>query len=113
MIMTSFDDFTQALINGTRVLAKQLLHEFEDAVADTKEFLEKRGKDLRRWTQLLARKQLTQQEFVDLLEAQKDLFELHLLRQRVVLLAKLERFRKGLLDLVVNTAFNVFLPVPH
>lgn len=101
--MPSFDNFTDVLLKEVKG--------FEDhAVDDAKAFLEKRRSDLFRWTNLLAKKELTRQDFIDLLEAQRDLFELHRLTQQVRVLATLERFRRGLLDLVVDTAFKVFLP---
>lgn len=109
--MASFDDFTDILLKEVKGLARQFLNDFEDhAVGDTKAFLDNGRDKLLRWTALLAKGDLVRQEFIALLESQKDLCELHLLTQQVKVLAKLERFRKGLLKLVADTAFKVFLP---
>ncbi|MGR0480501.1 MAG: hypothetical protein ACTFAL_03625 [Candidatus Electronema sp. V4] len=109
--MASFNDFTNVLLKEVKGLARQILNDFEDhAVGDTEAFIDKGRDKLLRWTKLLATGDLTRQDFIDLLEAQKDLCELHLLTQQVRVLTTLDRFRKGLLNLVADTAFKVFLP---
>ena len=108
--MSRFDVFTEAVLTGAKDLAKETFDGFEDAAKDdAKAFLKKTRKDLKRWTKLLAKKRLTEQDFSDLVDAKKALAKLHTLRQEGVALARLESFRSGLIDLVVDTAFDVFL----
>ncbi len=108
--MASFDDFVEALKNGSKDLAKEIFDGFEDEASnDAKAFLEKTKEDMRRWTKLLAQGELTEQDFSDLVQAKKALAEIHTLRQTGVALTKLERFRSGLINLVIDTAFDVFL----
>nr|VFK43371.1 MAG: hypothetical protein BECKTC1821E_GA0114239_102513 [Candidatus Kentron sp. TC] len=108
--MSKFDEFVDAFLEGVKVLAKDVFDGYEDvAVDDAKEFLEKSKEDMQRWTKLLALGALTEQDFSDLVQAKKALAEIHLLRQKGVALTKLERFRSGLINLVVDTAFDVFL----
>ena len=108
--MSKFDDFLDAVLNGTKDLAKQLFNGFEeDAKADAKDFLEKSKADLERWTSLLAKKKITERDFSDLVHAKKALAEIHALTLAGVALTRLERFRSGLIDLVIDSAFKVFL----
>jgi hypothetical protein len=108
--MASFDDFEEALKIGARDLAKEIFDGFEnEAKDDVKAFLEKIKQDMQRWTKLLAQGELTEQDFSDLVQAKKALAEIHALRQMGVALTKLERFRTGLINLVIDIAFDVFL----
>ncbi len=108
--MASFDDFVEALKNGAKDLAKEIFDGFEDEASnDAKAFLEKTKEDMRRWTKLLAQGELTEQDFSDLVQAKKALAEIHTLRQTGVALTKLERFRSGFINLLIDTAFDVFL----
>lgn len=108
--MASFDDFVEALKAGAKDLAKEIFDGFEDeAKDDAKAFLEKTKQDMQRWTKFLAQGELTEQDFSDLVQAKKALAEIHALRQKGVALTKLERFRTGLINLVIDTAFDVFL----
>lgn len=106
----TFDDFVNAVIEGTQDLAKAIFNGFENqAKEDAKAFANKAKADLKRWTELLAEKKLTKQDFVDLVLAKKDLAEIHALTQAGVALAKIERFRSGLIQLVIDKAFEIFL----
>lgn len=108
--MSKFDEFVDAVLNGAKDLAKQVFDGFEDsAKEDAKAFLEKSEADLKRWTKLLAVKEITERDFADLVHAKKALAEIHALTQAGVALTKLERFRSGLIDLVIDTAFKVFI----
>lgn len=108
--MASFDDFVEALNIGAKDLAKEIFDGFEDeAKDDAKAFLEKTKQDMQRWTKLIAQGDLTKQDFTDLVQAKKALAEIHALRQTGVALTKLERFRTGLINLVIDTAFDVLL----
>lgn len=108
--MNKFDEFMREILDGTKDLAKQNFDGFEDnAKADAKTFLKKTEDDLRRWTKLLSAKKISEQDFRDLVSAKKALAEISTLTQAGVAVTRLERFRVGLIDLVIDTAFNVFL----
>jgi hypothetical protein len=107
--MTTFNDFAKALEEGVKKLAKELFDGSEtEALADMRAFLDKSKKDLERWTILLATGKITGQDFSDLVHTKKALAELHALTQTGYVITKLERFRSGLINLVVETAFKMF-----
>lgn len=108
--MASFDDFIVALKPGVKDLAREIFDGFEDeAQQDTQEFLGKAKDDLERWTRLLAEGDLSEEDFHDFVAAKKALAEIHALQQTGLTLTKLERFRTGLINLVVDTALKTFL----
>jgi len=107
--MSNFDDFIQAVQEGVEELAKKTLKGFKDeALTDAKTFLESSQDDLQRWTKLLAQGELTQDDFEWLIMGRKDVAELHALKQSGLALVRLDRFRNALLDLIIDTAFDVF-----
>ena len=108
--MANFEDFVDALKAGSKELAKDSFDDFEDkAKQDTEAFVEKSKEDLKRWTKLLAQGDINEEDFSDLVHAKKALAEMFALRQAGLTLIKLEKFRKGFINLVVDTAFDVFL----
>lgn len=108
--MANFEDFIDALKEGAKELARETLNGFEDqAKQDAEYFIEKSKEDLNRWTSLLAQGDINKQDFSDLVIAKKALAEMFALRQTGLTLVKLENFRKGFINLVVDTAFDVFL----
>jgi len=108
--MRKFNDFVEGVKEGAQGLAENLFKEFKDsALDDTQTFLKKAETDLQRWTKLLAAKKINEQDFSDLVHAKKALAEMHALTVAGTGLAKVERFRSALIDLVVDTAFKVFL----
>lgn len=108
--MANFEDFVDALTEGAKELAKDTFDGFEDeAKADAEVFIEKSKEDLKRWTKLLAQGEINEEDFSDLVNAKKALAEMFALRQAGLALIKLEKFRKGFINLVVDTAFDVFL----
>jgi hypothetical protein len=108
--MSNFDDFLEAIKSGAKDLARENFDGFDDEVReDTDAFLEKTKVDLERWTKLLAQGEINEEDFSDLVDAKKALAEMFALRQKGLALIKLEKFRKGFINLVVETAFSVFL----
>ena len=108
--MSKFDVFVGGVLDGTRSLAKDLVDDLQQqSRADAQAFLDKTQADLQRWTGLLANGQLSEMDFSDLVHAKKALAEIHALTQAGIAATKLERFRSGLVDLVIDTAFKVFL----
>jgi hypothetical protein len=107
--MARFDKFLRLVKDGARELGKDLFKDFDkEALADARAFLKQSEDDLRQWTRQLSRKEMTKKEFNVLVKGQKDLAELAALTKAGIGLAKLERFRTKLIDLVVDSAFSVF-----
>jgi hypothetical protein len=108
--MATFDDYEKELQKGVRKLAQQLADGLEEeALADMNTFLRKSGKDLQRWTKLLAAGKITKEDFADLVQAQKALAELHELTRTGIFRTELERFRTGLIRLFIDSAMKVYL----
>jgi hypothetical protein len=108
--MSKFDDYLSAVRDGAKELAKELFSELgENAKKDTQAFLESAKEDLERWTKLVAEGKLVKQDLSDLVEAKKALLEMRALREAGVFAATLERFRSGVLALVVDKAFSIFV----
>ena len=108
--MPSFSDFFDALKKELPEFAEYSWKEYKTAaVEDGKKFLEKEKADLDRWTTLLAKGDLTKDDFEWLLASKKDLVELLALKQKGLSKVALDRFTNGLIDTIVSTAFKVFL----
>ncbi|MBN1637588.1 MAG: hypothetical protein JW866_01380 [Ignavibacteriales bacterium] len=108
--MKTYDDFVEALKIGAKDMANEIFDGFEnEAKDDVEAFLERTKNDMKRWTNLLAKGELTQHDFSDLVQAKKALAEIHSLRQIGVTLTKLERFRTGLINLIIDKALTFFL----
>lgn len=108
--MANFDNFVDAIEEGVKEIAKNTLKGFKDeALTDAKAFLEASKDDLQRWTKLLAKGELSQDDFEWLVMGRKDVAELHALKQSGLALVRLDRFKNALLNLIIDTAFDVFL----
>jgi hypothetical protein len=108
--MPSFSEFFDTLKNELTEFAEYSWKEYKSAaVKDGKQFIEKAKVDLERWTTLLAKGDLTKDDFEWLLASKKDLAELVLLKQKGLSKVALDRFTNGLIDTIVSTAFKVFL----
>lgn len=108
--MPDFNEFLKILKDNMEDLARRSWKEYrEAALKDGESFLRKTKADLERWTGLLAKGDLTQDDFVWLIKGKKDLAELEALKQEGLTRVQLDRFRNALLDVVVNTATEVFL----
>lgn len=108
--MAEFDDFRDAVTDGAREIAREMLDGLEDeARADSEAFLARTEADLRRWTKQLAAGEIGRQDFADLVAAKKALAEIHALSQAGLARARLERFRTRLVNLVIDAAFDTFI----
>jgi len=108
--MSKLDDFANAVLAGAEDLAKELFNDLkENAKTDAQAFLNKAKGDIERWAKMVAERKLTKDELADLVDAKKALLEMRALTQAGVVQATLERFRTGLLSLVVDTAFKIFV----
>jgi hypothetical protein len=109
-VISRFDDFLKILVKKAGDLAQEGLKEYRnEATKDARSFLLKAQDDLERWTDLLARGDLSREDFAWLLKGKEDLAELEALKRAGLGRARLQRFRQSLLDLVAATAFDVFL----
>ena len=108
--MDSFDTFIDSIKSGARDLAKETLTEFQkQAGDDANAFLKNSRSDLQRWSNLLSNKDISKEDFNDLVNAKKALAEMSALRESGITLIKIDNFRKGIIKLVVDTAFDTFL----
>ena len=102
--------FLNVLKDEIKDLAEDTLKDHAEAdINDSKDFLEKTKDDLKRWTEQLARGELSQSDFKYLLEGKKDLAEMYALQQAGLALVKVDQFRKSLCDLIVEKAMDVIL----
>lgn len=112
MAMWNFDDYIKTLEEGIKDLSVKTLKGFkEEALGDGNAFLKKTEDDLKRWTKLLSKGDLSEDDFEWLVLGKKDLAELYLLQQKGLALVRIDRFKNSLLDLVIDTAFDVFSPI--
>lgn len=110
--MSQFSDFTKAVESGAKTLAGNTLKEFlTQAQLDVKDFLNKEKENFQKWTDQLAKGELTQNEFESLVRGERDLAALLALTNAGIAAARLQRFRDGLIDLVINSAFKIFLKI--
>jgi hypothetical protein len=109
--MSKFDDFLAGVKDGLAPLVTDFAAGLrKDAVDDMLVFLARKKDDLLRWTDLLARGQITQREFEMLVKGAKSLLKLRALRVAGVQLARVQRLRSAFIDLVLEKAIGTFLP---
>lgn len=109
--MSKFDDFLEAVLGGTADLARETLGDApRQALDDTRDFLAFARKQLRGMTKELESGDLSLDEFAELARDLEHLARLVALTSLGILKTRLERFRSGLIDLVVNSARTIFLP---
>jgi hypothetical protein len=110
--MSDFDEFFEKVEVGLKQLSQATLKDFKDGFAsDSKEFLEESKADLQTWTKQLAAGDLSKKDFEDLVLGRKDVAEMHALKAAEITNVKLELCKLHVIDLVVDTAFAVFLRV--
>jgi hypothetical protein len=108
--MTEFNDFLDTVFSGTKDLArKTLVGAVRAAEQDARTFLKRAEGDLKAWTIALHEGDLSQEEFENLVQGLKDLAVLAALTEKGIAAARLQKFREGLIDIVVKSAFKVFL----
>lgn len=103
----SWDNFIVAVQDGLKTLAKNTVQDaLDQAEADAKAFVKDSEESLRRWGDALAQGKITKEDFEYLVGGQKDLAKMHALKAIGVTQARLERFRTGLISLIVSSAFD-------
>lgn len=100
----NFDTIFSTLKDGVFDLAKNSLNDFvSQAQADGTSVLNSMKRNLQKWTTQLANKEMSVDDFSDLVLGQKDLLELVALKQAGLALIRIDQFRTDLLNLVVST----------
>ena len=108
--MADFDLFLDELKTGVADLASRTVSGYVDQALDDATFFAADARDdLEEWTAALSRGDLSEDDFKDLLAAQKAVFQMNALTQEGIALASIQRFRDGLLDLVLKTALNTLM----
>jgi hypothetical protein len=109
--MSKFDGFGKAIRGGVVNIAKGDLKNFlTQAKGDADQFLTATKEDLKTWTKQLADGDLTKDEFEFLVRGKEDLAAMHALTEAGIAAVQIQAFRDALIDLVIDTAFKVFLP---
>ncbi len=102
-----WDNFTGTFEGGLEELARNTVGDaVEQARADSRAFLERSRESLRRWGDALAQGTISKDDFEFLVRGQKDLAQMHALKAVGLAVTKIERFRTGLLSLIVNSVFT-------
>jgi hypothetical protein len=108
--MSKFDEYLGEVLKGVEKLAKDMLKDFvKESKEDAQDFLETTKDDLKQWTEQLSKGEISIDEFEFLVVAKQDLAQLLALKRAGLTKVKLEIFQKTLIDLLVDTAFKVFL----
>jgi hypothetical protein len=103
-----FEKILNELKDEITTLARTTVKNYTmQAVADAQQFLQESEEKLRRWTLLLANKQLTTEDFEWLVLSQKDLAKMEALKQAGLALARIDAFRLSLLNLIIDTIFGL------
>lgn len=108
--MSEFDTFVDAVKDGAKGFAQEIFGGYQESARDDAQaFLDKTKADLEKWTKMLAQGEISKQDFTDLVQAKEALAKIHMLTQEGLALTKLERFRRDLINLVIEKAFTIFL----
>jgi hypothetical protein len=108
--MKSFDAFWSELEDELKEFAEYSWKSHTAAaVADGEEFLRNTKVDLERWTKLLAKGDLTTNDFEWLVAGKKEVAELVALKRSGLAKVALDRFVNGLIDTIVSAAFKQFV----
>jgi hypothetical protein len=101
--MVDFKEITEEILKEIESLAEGTFKKHKDkALKDGKVFLNKIEDDLERLSNLLAKRELTAEEFKWLVRSKKDLAEMALLKQAGLALVQIDKFKDSLLNLVID-----------
>ena len=108
--MADFENFLDALQDEVLDLAQTHLDDLKDAaVQDGEQFLDDAEEDLKTWTRLLEKGELSEADFRSLVKGKKDLARMEALKQAGLAAVEIDKFRDALADRIVGTARTVFL----
>lgn len=104
-VVTNFRD---RVLENVQLLAAQTVKDTVDqASKDTEAFLRDTREKIERWTQALSRGDLDRDEFELLVAARRSNMKLHALQAAGVTQNALERFRSGLISLLIESVFDL------
>jgi hypothetical protein len=102
--MSDFKKITEEILKEIESLAEETFKKHKDeAFKDGKAFLDKIEDDLERLSNLLAKGELTAEEFKWLVRGKKDLAEMAFLKQVGLALVKIDKFKDSLLNLIISS----------
>lgn len=101
--MADTDAIVKSIEEQSKALAEKLFKQFtRQAVADTKEFLEKTRDDIERWAAELEREEIDEDDLASLLRGQKDLAEMRALKQAGLAQVTIDTFTNGVLEIATS-----------
>jgi predicted nucleic acid-binding Zn-ribbon protein len=104
--MANIDDILKSVEDQSAALAQKLIAQYtQQAIADTKDFLQNARADLERWTNELEDEDIEKDDFEGYIRGQKDLAEMRALKQAGLAQVSIDTFTNGVLDIVINAAF--------
>ena len=110
--MSKIDVFLGGVRDGVVDLGKDYIKGAKQrGIDDMLAYAQARKADVERWGHMLESGELSPEDFRQLLLALRDEGEIRGLRVAGVELARLQRLREALANLVINSAVKAFLPV--
>jgi hypothetical protein len=108
--VADFEAFEDAMVEGEKLIIKEFASERGWAIREAlARFVRDSEPDLRRWTEKLKARKISQAEFEDLVVGQERLFQLSLLTSAGVGKAEALALKEAQLRFIVRTAAQVFL----
>lgn len=108
--MSKIDDFFKEVQDAINNLIKEEFGSvLTEANEDSLNFMNKSKEKLIKWTTQLAANEITKDDFTALVKGLKALTEIHALTQAGLAAVKLERFRSGIIDIIINKGITIFL----
>jgi len=101
--MTDLNSIWSGIQSGVEQLAKQTFSDLKDAaVSDATDFLNETKDNLTRWTDDLISGKLSKDELESLINGQKDLGEMKLLKDAGIALIELDKFKQGVMKIAFD-----------
>jgi hypothetical protein len=108
--MPNTNAILKSIEDQSKALAQRLFRQFtQQAITDTKDFLDKTRSDIERWAGEFARKEIDEDDVGSLLRGQKDLAEMRALKQAGLAQVSIDTFTNGVLEIAV-TAITAAIP---
>jgi hypothetical protein len=108
--MATFQDFENNLKTAIDVIIQKNYADFvNEAGTDATTFLNEAKNDLVRWTGLFAASSIDKDEFTVLVESDKDLLELHALKQAGLAQARWDLFVNSVIQATISVAMKTFV----
>jgi hypothetical protein len=103
----NIDAILKDVENQSVALAQQLFNEYKtQALSDTDGFLQQSKNDLQTWMEQLSHGDIDKEDFTSLVKGQKELAEMHALKQAGLAQVSIDTFVNGVINIVINAAFS-------